>query len=1792
MMAVILAAVMVLGGTSVTAMGEVSGGMAGENAVLEDTPAVNSVTGPAILLGVSLPDYQINEDDYNWTSGEQTVTLNGNDTFTILNAPPVDAKISIDVASVSGSSITIVGDASTTYNNVCINVKRDINLTLDNLKIVAPDTFGGLFSYPALLWNSSGGAATLTISGQCSLSGSMFGSGIQSIGSQQLTIIGNGGGDDRLIAQGGSYTIPEINKGQTMGSGISMLNVTSGTARLAIEEVIVEATGGKDMGSFGVGGSGISVTNGNMDIVDAAVTAASGTDSNATAVMTAIGAGDISITNSSVTAIGADNASAAGDTGISAAKVTINSGTVVSQAGDSISAKGGTALSIGALLQIAGGTVTVTGGDSYSEEGGRAITIWPGTLQISGGTVTAAGGKSVNQSGGVAVYTGTLQISGGTVTAAGGNGMGNGGHGFFVASGRATLETGANFTTVGGNGTTGVGGVGLRAYGYNGGDNTVTIANSAGDIYIRGGQGVTEQRASVMGGIVYIGTGNVGNVIEETGVSGFHIKNAPGRDDVHKISVSTIPAAEVTIRCVVGGGTPSEYTYRSKADQSGTAYLWLPAGGQVLKADSYSDTNTTVVANDTNTAVLSGQPVVTAHDSAELQTYMAASYITTINLVSGATYKYPGGTVSRDLTINGNNAVIEAGTGVNDTMIRSDDVTVDSSALANYTGVKTFLKVEGTGSALKLKDVVLRNGIQKNGADNKDDGIFTVINVKTGGSLSMDGVTLEGFHNNPAPGDNLSFGIHAEPGAVSTVIENCRFDSSNAFRNAVAIRKGAMQISNNAFEGTDYPERLRQSDGYEYAIYIYGGNGTVAQNTITGYDSTTQLGYASAGIAVIGFYSTEVTIENNVLSYNESGIDITGTWTPYSINTNMKVNGQLLASSEDAYAIGEVLKAANTQEYVSASLNQNDEVQLTNSSGGKYFAVLGGYRSPWINVTGTEENTVSVWFPAADIDTLNAADLIEFEVQTDGGTNWTAVTPIWVQEPAEAKLTLTEGHEYSIRAKLTHTSYVDAGDPTTRTLITYSNPITVTPTTFSVSETGTVTFDELTEGYSVADRDTVTKTITLTKQGTGAITGLTVTLSGGDDTKFLLGIVQPGALGAETQSTNFLIRPKTGLAAGTYTETVTISATDQSTKTFDVSFTVNAASVTPAAPNVTANDTTNQLEGATAVMEYSTDGGSTWTSYNPDNAPAFTGDRTVKVRVKAEGSNPAGEITTVNFTANVITPTPTPDQAPAPVPAPVPAPTPSVEKITVEVKQGNTESTVSQITIERTTDANGRKSDKVTYEEQKAVETIERLKKEKKDTARIVIPDEKKEVSETIVNIPNNSLNLLAEGQISLQIDTEKAKIDIPMGSLQKAGELMEQDMYFNLVPIEEEVQKEEVEERVILQVGVINGNASGTISIVGNPITIETNMPSSEVDITLPLTGIEILADPEARETFLNQLAVFIEHSDGEKELVQGEIVEYRPGVPGIKFHIMKFSTFTIVKVEKSSACDVIKVTVPAKATIKGSKITATVDNATKNLTVNVTVSDKASWKLYSDKACSRELKDRKLTLKVGANTVYLKTTAEDGRTSKVYTVTITRRELPKQLIIIANKYDFADAFVGGVPALQSGGEVITAGIAPADAKRLVSYIKKNYTKQDKIYILGLEKAVNKDLEKLLKKEGYSDVVRIGGKDKYETARKTAEIVKLSEKVRVVLVNGTVKPQDAESIQKICAEKGYPILLVQKDNLTSSTLEALKEIKPARVYILGDQTKISSKVADQVSKELKLKNSNIIRIKSGKEIK
>ena len=121
-----------------------------------------------------------------------------------------------------------------------------------------------------------------------------------------------------------------------------------------------------------------------------------------------------------------------------------------------------------------------------------------------------------------------------------------------------------------------------------------------------------------------------------------------------------------------------------------------------------------------------------------------------------------------------------------------------------------------------------------------------------------------------------------------------------------------------------------------------------------------------------------------------------------------------------------------------------------------------------------------------------------------------------------------------------------------------------------VDENDVYAFDPVTEGYVAL----IPKAVTVTNTGDAATGDLAAALSGTNADSFTLSKTSISSI-AVSGSDAFTVVPKTGLSAGTYTATVTVSGTNIASHAFDVSFTVrpegayiitfdpNGGSVTP-----------------------------------------------------------------------------------------------------------------------------------------------------------------------------------------------------------------------------------------------------------------------------------------------------------------------------------------------------------------------------------------------------------------------------------------------------------------------------------------------------------------------------------------------------------------------------------------------------------------------------------------------------
>lgn len=124
-------------------------------------------------------------------------------------------------------------------------------------------------------------------------------------------------------------------------------------------------------------------------------------------------------------------------------------------------------------------------------------------------------------------------------------------------------------------------------------------------------------------------------------------------------------------------------------------------------------------------------------------------------------------------------------------------------------------------------------------------------------------------------------------------------------------------------------------------------------------------------------------------------------------------------------------------------------------------------------------------------------------------------------------------------------------------------------------------------------------------------------------------------------------------------------------------------------------------------------------------------------------------------------------------------------------------------------------------------------------------------------------------------------------------------------------------------------------------------------------------------------------------------------------------------------------------------------------------------------------------------------------------------------------------------------------------------------------VYVIGGEASVKESALKDIK--DTKELIRLSGKDRYETSAKIAkEVAKLNGgRKEAIIVSGENFP-DALAISPYAASNGTPILLVQKNNIPESIKETLKELGTESVYIIGGEASVSSKLEKQLPKVAK----------------
>jgi putative cell wall-binding protein len=134
------------------------------------------------------------------------------------------------------------------------------------------------------------------------------------------------------------------------------------------------------------------------------------------------------------------------------------------------------------------------------------------------------------------------------------------------------------------------------------------------------------------------------------------------------------------------------------------------------------------------------------------------------------------------------------------------------------------------------------------------------------------------------------------------------------------------------------------------------------------------------------------------------------------------------------------------------------------------------------------------------------------------------------------------------------------------------------------------------------------------------------------------------------------------------------------------------------------------------------------------------------------------------------------------------------------------------------------------------------------------------------------------------------------------------------------------------------------------------------------------------------------------------------------------------------------------------------------------------------------------------------------------------------------------------------------------------------------KIYILGGENAISKQVESTIDSINNATITRLSGSGRYDTASKVANEV--GQAKEIFIATGNENSPDALSAGAIAASKQAPILLSAKDGLTHHSMNVIEKNKNSltKVYLIGDSSAVPNKVIQQL-KSIGLSDSQIERV-------
>ena len=180
---------------------------------------------------------------------------------------------------------------------------------------------------------------------------------------------------------------------------------------------------------------------------------------------------------------------------------------------------------------------------------------------------------------------------------------------------------------------------------------------------------------------------------------------------------------------------------------------------------------------------------------------------------------------------------------------------------------------------------------------------------------------------------------------------------------------------------------------------------------------------------------------------------------------------------------------------------------------------------------------------------------------------------------------------------------------------------------------------------------------------------------------------------------------------------------------------------------------------------------------------------------------------------------------------------------------------------------------------------------------------------------------------------------------------------------------------------------------------------------------------------------------------------------------------------------------------------------------------------------------------------------------------------------VIIVNESSIVDALCATPFAKAKNAPILLTQKEKLD-DRTKSELRRLNAK--KVYIIGGESSISKDVEAQIKTSGISNIVRISGSDRYQTSLELAKnLDSIKDVPEIALVNGNKGLADAVSVGSAAAQKNIPILLSESASKSSVVEEFVKNEDIKRSYVIGGESAISNSLMNSLQNTVRLGGKN-----------